>query len=149
MDDFADPSFRPEISELWRAFLGKGEQEGTLRLAGPDGNVLDVEYSAKGNVLPVRHLLALRDKTAAAQAEAFADGSRSEIPSWVQDYALFLLDVDGRIARWYSGAARIYGYSEDEVIGKHVGFVYPGNENPSPEPQQELRSLRGRRPFRD
>ncbi len=37
MDDFADPSFRPGISELWRAFLAKGEQEGTLRLAGPNG----------------------------------------------------------------------------------------------------------------
>ena len=139
MDDFADPSFRPEISELWRAFLVKGEQEGTLRLAGRDGNVLDVGYSAKGNVLPVRHLLALRDKPEAAPAEAFANGSRSEIPSWVQDYAMFLLDVDGRIARWYSGAARIYGYSEDEVISKHVGFVYPGDEGSSPEPQQELR----------
>ena len=62
----------------------------------------------------------------------------SEIPSWVQDYALFLLDVDGRIVDWYSGAARIYGYSEDEVIGKHVSFLYPGDENPGPEPQQEL-----------
>ena len=36
MDDFADPSFKPQIPELWRAFLGQGEQEGTLRLAGPD-----------------------------------------------------------------------------------------------------------------
>ena len=76
MDDFADPSFRPEISELWRAFLGQGEQEGTLRLAGPDGTCWDVEYTAKGNVLPVRHILALRDKPAAAQTEGFADGDK-------------------------------------------------------------------------
>ncbi len=35
MDDFAEPSFKPVISELWRAFLEQGEQEGTLQLAGP------------------------------------------------------------------------------------------------------------------
>jgi PAS domain-containing protein len=137
MDDFADPSVRPGISELWKAFLSKGEQKGTLRLAHSNGNVSDVEYSAKSNVLPVRHVWALRDKTA-AQAQAFAEAGDDEIPSWVQDYALFLLDVNGCIVRWYSGAERIYAYSEDEVAGKDVGFVYPGDKNPHPEPRQEL-----------
>ena len=88
MDDFADPSFKPRISELWGAFLGQGEQEGTLRLAGPDGTLWDVEYTAKGNVLPVRHLLVLRGKTAPAETGHAATGG---VPSWVQDYALFLL----------------------------------------------------------
>ena len=93
MDDFAAPSFKPQISQLWRTFLEHGEQEGTLQLVGPDGNVRDVEYTAKGNVLPVRHVLVLRDKTAPAETDqAETDGA----PSWVQDYALFLLDVDGR-----------------------------------------------------
>ena len=64
MDDFAAPSFKPKISQLWRAFLEHGEQEGTLQLVSPDGNLRDVEYTAKGNVLPVRHVLVLRDKTA-------------------------------------------------------------------------------------
>ena len=64
LDDFAEPSFKPVISERWRAFLEEGEQEGTLPLVGPDGGPREVEYSAKGNVLPVRHLLVLRDKTA-------------------------------------------------------------------------------------
>jgi formate hydrogenlyase transcriptional activator len=38
LDDFAEPSFRPAISERWRSFLEEGEQEGTLRLVGPDGS---------------------------------------------------------------------------------------------------------------
>jgi PAS domain S-box-containing protein len=138
MDDFADPSFKPQIPELWRAFLGQGEQEGTLRLAGPDGTLWEVEYTAKGNVLPVRHLLVLRDRTISAQTEGSAEAGQGQIPSWVQDYALFLLDVSGRIVDWYSGAARIYGYSRDEATGKHVSFLYSGEENSSAEPQQEL-----------
>jgi len=138
MDDFADPNFKPQISELWRAFLGQGAQEGTLRLAGPDGTLWDVEYTAKGNVLPVRHLLVLRDKTTSTPTEALAEPNAGQIPSWVQDYALFLLDVNGLIVSWYSGAARIYGYASDEATGKHVSFLYPGEENPGGEPRQEL-----------
>ena len=60
LDDFVEPASKPQISELWQAFLQQGEQEGTLRLLGPDGSPREVEYTAKGNVLPVRHLLVLR-----------------------------------------------------------------------------------------
>src|SRR5208283_2796064 len=64
LDDFAEPSFKPEISQRWRDFLREGEQEGTLQLVGPEGDPRDVDYLAKGNVLPVRHLLVLREKNA-------------------------------------------------------------------------------------
>ncbi|MGP8247285.1 MAG: sigma 54-interacting transcriptional regulator [Bryobacteraceae bacterium] len=49
-------------------------------------------------------------------------------PSSVEDCALYLLDVEGRVAAWYSGAARIYGYRADEAIGQHVSFLYPGED---------------------
>ncbi len=138
IDDLAHPGFKSRIPELWRTFLRHGEQEGTLRLAGPDGTLWDVEYSAKGNVLPVRHLLILHGKTTSAETDGVAQAGKLQIPSWVQDYALFLLDVNGRIVDWYSGATRIYGYSVDEATGKHVSFLYPGEESPSAELQQEL-----------
>ena len=137
MDDFAPPSFRPRISELWRAFLEEGEQEGTLQLTGPDGEPRDVEYTAKGNVLPVRHILILRDKTATSSKNEQAEKSR--IPSWVQDYALFLIDVKGRVVAWYSGAERIYGYGGDEVLGQHVSFLYPREDTLSFRLQEELK----------
>ena len=124
VDDFAEPGFKPQISQLWRALQEQGEQQGTLRLLGPDRSPLDVEYTAKGNVLPVRHILVLRDRTAPAETEQATD----RIPSWVQDYALFLLDVGGRIVTWYSGAQRIYGYKTDEATGQHVSFLYPSEE---------------------
>jgi PAS domain S-box-containing protein len=125
IDDFTPPSFKPRVSQLWRAFLEQGEQEGILQLVGPDGTLREVEYTAKGNVLPVRHVLVLRDKTAPTETESAAT---DRIPSWVQDYALYLLDIDGRIAAWYSGAARIYGYPADEAVGQHVSLLYPGED---------------------
>jgi len=117
LDDFAEPSFRPVISERWRAFLEEGEQEGTLPLVIPDGGPREVEYIAKGNVLPARNVVVLRDGS-----------SKNSVPAWVQDYALFLLDADGRVAAWYAGAERIYGYKSDEVAGEHVSMFYPDDE---------------------
>jgi formate hydrogenlyase transcriptional activator len=121
------------MSEFWGTFLGQGEQAGTLRLAGPDGNLWDVEYTAKGNVLPVRHVLVLRDKT-----KSLPGGGDVPAPSWVQDYALFLLNAHGYVACWYAGAERIYGFTAVEAIGKHLSFLCPGEENPDAEPQHEM-----------
>src|SRR5579872_4540992 len=111
LDDFAAADVRPEISDRWRAFLETGEQEGTLKLVCADGDAREVDYTAKGNVLPVRHLLVLHDKT--------------NTPAWLQDYALFLLDADGRVAAWYAGAERIYGHKSVEVMGKYISIFYP------------------------
>ena len=138
LDDFAAPGFKPQIPKLWRAFLEQGEQEGTLRLMGADGSLRDVEYKAKGNLLPVRHLLVLRDKTTPAQTEGPVEADQSQIPAWVQDFALFLLGVDGRVAAWYSGAARIYSYQSDEAIGQHVSFLYPSEDTLRVKLQEEL-----------
>jgi formate hydrogenlyase transcriptional activator len=128
LDDFAEPSFKPVIPERWHAFLEQGEQQGTLQLVGPDGGPRDVEYIAKGNVLPVRHLVVLVDKTANGDPADEKDPIKSSVPGWVQDYALFLLDVDGRIVAWYSGAERIYGYKSDEAIGQHLSLFYAADD---------------------
>jgi formate hydrogenlyase transcriptional activator len=128
LDDFAPPSFKPVLSERWRAFLKDGEQHGTLQIVGPDGDPREVEYLAKGNVLPVRHVLVLHDKTASVAGsdleEVDEDSVKSSVPAWVQDYALFLLDPEGRVVAWYGGAERIYGYQSAEVAGQYVSLLY-------------------------
>ena len=147
LDDFAEPSFKPVISERWRAFLEEGQQEGTLQLVGPDGGPRDVEYIAKTNVLPVRHLLVLRDKTTptanGGPAEMEKDASKSGVPSWVQDYALFLLDVDGQVVAWYAGAERIYGYKSDEAAGQHLSLLYAGEDTLRVKLNEELKRAAG------
>ena len=125
LDDFAAPDIKPEISERWRAFLASGEQEGTLKLVGSDGGPREVEYTAKGNVLPVRHLLVLHDKT--------------NTPAWLQDYALFLLDPDGRVAAWYAGAERIYGHKSADVMGKYISIFYPDEDTLRARLDEELK----------
>ena len=57
----------------------------------------------------------------------------------MQDYALYLLDIEGRVAAWYSGAARIFGYQADEVIGQHVSFLHPGDDTLQVSLQEEFK----------
>ena len=56
----------------------------------------------------------------------------------VRDYAIFMLDTDGRIASWNLGAQRIKGYLEGEVIGRHFSIFYPPEDVARGHPQREL-----------
>jgi PAS domain S-box-containing protein len=42
----------------------------------------------------------------------------------VKDYAIFMLDAEGRIATWNEGAERIKGYTAEEIIGQHLSTFY-------------------------
>jgi formate hydrogenlyase transcriptional activator len=129
LDDFAEPGFRPQIEHLWRTFLQRGEQRGTFRLLGSDGGVREVEYTAKGNALPERHVLALRDKSPGDKSVTVPGAvGTGEDPAWMQDYALFLFDAEGRVVGWYSGAERIYGYQSQEIVGQPVSCLFPDED---------------------
>ena len=56
----------------------------------------------------------------------------------VVDYAIFVLDIAGRVASWNSAAQRILGYSTDEIIGKHFGIFYRPDERRAGEPNRAL-----------
>jgi formate hydrogenlyase transcriptional activator len=136
VDAFAPPALNPKISELWKVLQECGQQDGTLSLLGAGAVPREVEYIAKGNVLPDRHVLVLRDKHAVGPTAGLDFG---RIPGWVRDYALFLIDSEGRIAGWYAGAERIYGYSVKEALGQPVSFLYAGEESLLRRLQEELK----------
>jgi len=56
----------------------------------------------------------------------------------VKDYAIFLLDIDGRVATWNQGAERIKGYKAHEIIGQHFSRFYPQEAIESRWPDREL-----------
>jgi PAS domain S-box-containing protein len=67
----------------------------------------------------------------------------------VQDYAIFILDPDGYVLTWNSGARAIKGYTREEIVGKHFSVFYPQEavENHWPERELALAEKEGR--FRD
>ncbi|HYG49237.1 MAG TPA: PAS domain S-box protein [Allosphingosinicella sp.] len=42
----------------------------------------------------------------------------------VSDYAIYMLDPDGKISSWNAGAERFKGYTEEEIIGEHFSRFY-------------------------
>jgi PAS domain S-box-containing protein len=56
----------------------------------------------------------------------------------IQDYAIFMLDSDGRIVSWNSGAERIKGYPAHEVLGKHFSILFTPEEVERYQPEQEM-----------
>jgi PAS domain S-box-containing protein len=60
----------------------------------------------------------------------------------VQDYAIFMLDPEGNIASWNTGAHRIKGYTAEEAIGRHFSIFYPEEDVRSCKPARELEIAR-------
>jgi PAS domain S-box-containing protein len=56
----------------------------------------------------------------------------------VKDYAIFLLDKDGRVATWNQGAERIKGYKANDIVGEHFSRFYPKEARESRWPDREL-----------
>src|SRR5919108_186254 len=60
----------------------------------------------------------------------------------VQDYAIFLLDPEGVVVSWNSGAERIKGYRREEIIGKHFSHFFTEEERAAGKPWEELATAR-------
>src|SRR2546425_1481220 len=56
----------------------------------------------------------------------------------VQDYAIFMLDVAGRVKSWNVGAQRIKGYSAEEIMGQHFSRFYVPEDVQARKPEHEL-----------
>ncbi len=67
----------------------------------------------------------------------------------VQDYAIFVLDPEGHILTWNSGAKAIKGYTAEEIIGKHFSVFYPPEAIESHWPERELALAEKQGRFRD
>ena len=64
----------------------------------------------------------------------------------IQDYAIIMLDPDGRVISWNVGAQRITGYKAEEITGRHFSCFYPTEavERHLPEKQLYLADADGR-----
>ena len=56
----------------------------------------------------------------------------------VRDYAIFMLDPQGYVTSWNTGAQHIKGYTREEIVGKHFSTFYSDDANARHWPQHEL-----------
>ena len=60
----------------------------------------------------------------------------------VPDYAIYLLDPNGNVLTWNSGAERVKGHKAENILGKHFSAFYPPEAIAAREPEQELENAR-------
>jgi PAS domain S-box-containing protein len=112
-----------------------------------DGREIPVEVSLSPFPFKDDHLdehlviATVRDVSERKRAEASARENEHRfrlLVDNVRDYALYLLDRDGRIESWNPGAGRMYGYHADEIVGQHLSRFYLPEDQAAGLPQQHL-----------
>ena len=67
----------------------------------------------------------------------------------VTDYGIFMLDPEGHIVSWNTGAQKLKGWRREEILGHHFSIFYPPESVASGWPQEELRRAKARGRFED
>jgi PAS domain S-box-containing protein len=131
------------LEQLWNELAKK--HSFSLRCAYPVAN-----FYGENNAQPLMRVCAEHsavvvdeNDTSFTAAESRIAQRRSEegfrlLVDAVQEYAIFMLDVQGHVSTWNTGAERIKGYRISEIIGKHFSVFYPEEDVRSGKPQREL-----------
>jgi PAS domain S-box-containing protein len=101
--------------------------------------VIDPIYDEDGVLLGYAKVT--RDVTARKQAEEALRESEQRFRLLVQgvtDYALYMLSPEGIVTNWNSGAERIKGYAETEIVGSHFSRFYTPEEDAAGVPRRAL-----------
>jgi len=83
-------------------------------ITDPDGSIVGI--FAQGSDVTDRVLAEEALRSAERQSRQILDGAI--------DYAILALDLNGRIRRWNEGARRIFGWSEEEMVGMHWEMLF-------------------------
>ena len=133
--------------------LQTAEREGKFEAEGwrvrKDGSrfwayvIIDPIRAPSGEIIGFAKIT--RDLTERKVAEQVLHQSEEQFRLLVQgvsDYAIYLLDPEGRVTNWNLGAQRIKGYLPNEIIGQHFSRFYTDEDRAAEVPREALETVR-------
>jgi PAS domain S-box len=75
-----------------------------------------------------------------AESRAVSDRRFRVLVEQVRDYAIFMVDPEGRLTTWNEGVRRLLGYDEREFLGQHGEILFTPEDRDRGEPERELRT---------
>ena len=118
---------RTDEIPLVRAFGGEVVRDAEMVIAPKDGPARTVLasgraiYSSSG--AKIGAVAAMQDITARRRAEQELGRLAAIVAS--SEEAILAMTLDGTLVSWNSGAERLYGYTEAEIIGRHASLLVP------------------------
>ncbi len=97
-----------------------------------------------GVVLLRRFVRRYRDEQRARTAAETSERRCRELIEGLQDYAIVMLDREGRVISWNSGAEIMSGYRAEEILGKPLARFYSVNDVERGLPGEDLALARSR-----
>lgn len=82
-------------------------------------------------------LIDITDRHHAEEAARAGEQRLRLVAQSTKDYAIIIQDNNGSIVSWNAGAERIFGYTEDEMIGQDVELIYEPNDRQALVPARE------------
>lgn len=134
---------RPQFALRVATLEGRHEEEGwRLRKDGGmfwGATALTAIRDERGQLMGFA--VVTRDRTERRHAEEALRQSEERhrlLVESVKDYAIFVLDPQGRIMTWNEGARRLKGYEADEIVGAHFSKFYLPADIARGHPEREL-----------
>jgi PAS domain S-box-containing protein len=105
--------------------------------------VVDAIRNDKGELIGFAKITRdMTDKRAAQQQVLEAERRFRILVQGVTDYAIFMLDPEGRVTNWNAGAQRIKGYAPEDIVGQHFSRFYTPEDAEAGVPARALETAR-------
>jgi PAS domain S-box-containing protein len=97
------------------------------------------EFRARAERMESQIFLRAREVQEHTEALRLSEQRFRSLVESVKDYAIFMVDPQGRVSTWNPGAERIKGYRPEEIVGKHFSQFYTEEDRRSGKPDAELK----------
>ena len=144
IDQILDAAIADENALLTQRQALGSEAEQSAAVYGAAGGVAAAILIIFGSALAWREF---RRVLESERALAESERRFRLLVSGIEDYALFMLDRQGRVVLWNSGAERLKGYASEEIVGRHLSRFYTDEDAQRGAPDEALRVAAARGSF--